>query len=136
MVPARGPGVGGGGNTHRIPPSWGPAHDHNYSFRTWVQDLQLWLLITELTPQQQAAAIVIHLRGAAREYARTFTTEELTNGGVRNGIQQDPISFVVSGPQERFAQLEDESRLAAMFPFQPCVRRRCETINELLSSFR
>jgi len=59
MVPARGPGA----SYHRIPPSWDPANDHNYSFRTWVQDLQLWLLVTELQPHQQAAAIVIHLRG-------------------------------------------------------------------------
>ena len=43
----------------RVPPGWDPANERNYSFRAWMTDIGLWTLVTDLSPQQQAAAIVL-----------------------------------------------------------------------------
>ena len=100
-----------------------------------MQDVQLWLLVTELTANQQATAIVLQLQGAAREYARTFTADQLINGDDRNGVHQDPVPYVITSLHERFAQLEDETRLAAMTQFMAFQRYRGESINQVLSRY-
>ena len=48
-----------GSFTHRVPPAWSPEGEFGYSFRAYVQDIQLWLMLTDLQPHQQAAAIVL-----------------------------------------------------------------------------
>ena len=55
---------------YRIPPYWTPEFEQNYSFRAYMTDISIWILLTDLQPHQQAAAIVMRLGGAARELAR------------------------------------------------------------------
>eukprot|EP00974_Lingulodinium_polyedra_P036791 3528017-Lingulodinium_polyedra.AAC.1 len=55
---------------YRTPPAWGPATDSVYSFRAYVTDVYLWVMLTDLQPHQQTAAIVVRFGGAARELAR------------------------------------------------------------------
>ena len=50
------------------------------------------------------------------------------NGGQINGVQVDPITFIVAGLQQRFAMLDDEHRLAAMIQLLAVSRRQGETI--------
>ena len=61
------PGLGGGSRTenfnYRIPPSWSPEDDSNYSFRAYMTDLSLWVMLTDLAPHQQCAAIIMRLGG-------------------------------------------------------------------------
>eukprot|EP00969_Alexandrium_andersonii_P132616 5864267-Alexandrium_andersonii.AAC.1 len=66
-------------------------------------------MVTDLQPYQQAAAVVLRLGGPAREYARQFAPQELTQGGVIDGVMLDPVSYIVAGLQKRFAQLDDET---------------------------
>eukprot|EP00969_Alexandrium_andersonii_P082365 3630224-Alexandrium_andersonii.AAC.1 len=70
MMPRFGGGDGGGSSgganfNHRQPPAWNPEHESSYSFRAWVQDIQLWLMVIDLQPYAQAAAIVLRLGGPA-----------------------------------------------------------------------
>ena len=65
---------------YRIPPSWPPENDHQYSFRAFMTDITLWVMMTDLQPHQQAAAIIMCLGGSAREMARTMTPQELGQG--------------------------------------------------------
>ena len=58
MVPRLGgQGSGGGDFTYRVPPSWSPENEQHYSFRAWCQDLQLWLMLTDLQPAQPSLLI-------------------------------------------------------------------------------
>ena len=59
------PGQAPGQFTPLIPPYWSPENEFHYSFRAWTQDIQLWLMLTDLQEHQQAAAIVPRLGGAA-----------------------------------------------------------------------
>jgi hypothetical protein len=134
MMPRIGGGGGGGGGdfTYRIPPAWAPENEQHYSFRARCQDIPLWLMLTDLQPAQQAAAIVMRLGGAARELVRSITSDEIVNGGQINGVQIDPIAYLVAGLQQRCAMLDDEHRLAAMTLLLACARRQGETINGTL----
>ena len=129
MMPAGGGGGGGGGNgprdfNYRIPPSWSPEHDHSYSFRAYMTDIALWVMLTDLQPHQQCAAIIMRLGGAARDMARMVTPQELMNGGVRSGVALDPVTYQLAALQERFAALDDESRLASMTEMLAFTRRQ------------
>ena len=93
----------------------------------------LWSMLTDLAPHQQVAAIILRLEGAARELARTLTPQEITNGGMINGVMVDPVSYIVYGLHARFAQLGEESRLVAMTEMLSFSRGPRESINEVLS---
>eukprot|EP00974_Lingulodinium_polyedra_P131668 11218684-Lingulodinium_polyedra.AAC.1 len=73
------PGGVHGGNvglaTAKAPPSWGPSMEHAYSFRKWARDISLWPLIAELSQQKQAVAVVMQLKGVAREMAANLDHE-------------------------------------------------------------
>ena len=73
------PAGGGGGHretTHRVPPTWSPENDQTYSFRAYMTDISLWVMLTDLQPHQQCAAIVTRLGGSAREVARMISPQE------------------------------------------------------------
>ena len=118
----------------RLPPVYDPSDQHQ-SFRNWSQDLMLWTISTDLQPHQQAAMIIAQLRGPARELARSITPQELYNGGVFNGIQLDPVSYLLQGLSHRFAPLDDESRLRAAQELLSFSRHPHETIDALITRF-
>ena len=78
------PGLGGGSSTenfnYRIPPAWSPENDNNYSFRAYMTDISLWVMLTDLAPHQQCAAIIMRLGGQARELARMISPAGNRNG--------------------------------------------------------
>ena len=120
---------------YRLPPAWAPEMETQYSFRAWTTDLVLWVLLTDLTPAQQAAAISMRLGGEARNCVRAMSYNEIVNGGVVNGVQLDPVSYIIAGLDLRFAQMADESRLAAMSEFMAFAKYPHENINSLLTRY-
>ena len=92
-------------------------------------------MLTDLQEYQEAATIVMRLGGAARELVRAITPNELIAGGVINGVQLAPVSYIIAGLQMRFAQLEDETRLAAGDQLLSFRRRPNESINATLSRY-
>ena len=79
------PGQGGASReqnfNYRIPPAWSPDMDHHYSFRAYMTDISLWVILTDSAPYQQCAAIVMRLGGPAREFARMISPQEIMTGG-------------------------------------------------------
>ncbi|CAE7203568.1 RE1 [Symbiodinium sp. CCMP2592] len=131
------PPQGGGGahNTLRLPPRWEPAMESTLPFRTWLQDLMLWTICTDLAPPQQAAAIISQLGGPARDLARQLTPQEVYNGGIVNGQALDPVSFLLHGLSARFAPLDEENRLRAAQDLLSFSRRQGESVDALISRF-
>ena len=68
MMPGPNAQVGGqqANFNYRIPPAWSPEHDRTYSFRAYMTDISLWVMLTDLAPHQQTAAIIMRLGGQAR----------------------------------------------------------------------
>ena len=138
MMPQGGPQGGGDGSpvSYRVPPHWSPDREsRGYSFRNYITDLTLWIMLTDLAPHQQAAAIIMRLGGSAREMARTITPQEIIQGGVVNGVQLDPVSYIIHGLHTRFAQLGEESRLVAMTEMMSFHRLPNESINDVLTRY-
>ena len=84
---------------YRIPPAWSPENESSYSFRAYMTDVALWIMLTDLQPHQQCAAIVMRLGGAAREMARMLTPQEMMHGGPPHNNPQgppvDPVTFLL-----------------------------------------
>ena len=121
---------------HRRPPSWGPEMERTYSYRAYVTDLMHWVMLTDLLPHQQAAAILMRLTGAARELTRTMTGDEILNGAMYEGGWHDPVGYILAGLRARFGQLDEETRLAAMTEMLAFIRHPNENINQLLDRFQ
>ena len=97
-----------------LPPAWSPENERSYPFRDWVQDLTLWTIMSPGTPAQQSAADISRVGGAARDMARLMGPAEVHQGGMVDGVQLDPVSFLVHGLSARFAPLDEEHRLQAV----------------------
>ncbi len=63
-------------------------------------------MLTDLQPHQHCAAITVRLADSAREMARMITPQEMMFGGVRNGVNMDPVTYLLGALQTRFAALE------------------------------
>ena len=107
--------LGGGSSTenfnYRILPAWSPENDNNYSIRAYMADISLWVMLTDLAPHQQCAAIIMGLGGQARELARKISAQEIFTGGWRDGRLLDPVTYLLGALQLRFANLGEEARL-------------------------
>ena len=134
MMPGAAAGPGSNFN-YRIPPSWSLENDQQYSFRAFMTDISLWIMLTDLHPHQQCAAIIMRLGGSAREMARMITPQEMMNGGMLNGAMVDPVTFLLGNLHAKFSALEEESRLTAMTEMLAFARRPHESINSLLARY-
>ena len=115
---------GGNNQRSRAPPTWSVEGSQEYSFREWVQDITLWSMVSELTPARQAASIVMNLTGIARMFARTIPTDRLATGGPGvNGVQLDPVTYLIDRLRAQFADHEAEVRLSAMTEHMAFQRR-------------
>ena len=83
MMPGPNAQVGGQQSNfnYKIPPAWSPENDRTYSFRAYMTDISLWVMLTDLAPHQQAAAIIMRLGGQACEFARCMSPQEIIGGG-------------------------------------------------------
>ena len=95
----------------------------------------LWIMLTDLQPHQQCAAIIMRLGGSAREMARMITPQEMMNGGMLNGVMVDAVTYLLGSLHAKFSALEEESRLSAMTEMLAFARKPGETINGLLARY-
>ena len=123
-----------GSFNYRVPPGWDPRMNQSYSFRAWTTDITLWSMLTDLTPSQQCCAVILRLHGDARESARAHLSyNEITVGGTVNGVHLDPLGYLMAGMELRYAQMSDETRLAAMQEYMSFQKYPHETIDILIS---
>ena len=139
MVPGLSSGGSGGSRdfNYRIPPAWSPENEHHYSFRAYMTDISQWIILTDLQPHQQCAALIMRLGGAAREMARMITPQEMYHGGSfePGGEVVDPVTYLLGSLHARFSALEEESSITAMTEMMAFARRPGEHINSLLARY-
>jgi hypothetical protein len=137
MIGCMQPGFGtshGGRRCNKDPPAWTP-HD-SVPFRQRSQDFLTWsILASDLEHSQQVAAIIVQLGGAARNVARHFSFEDMIQGGIVNGQQVDPVTFLLTHLATHFAPLGEETRLQAMTALMQFQRQPAEQTDSLISRF-
>ena len=74
-----------------------------------MTDISIWIMLTDLQPHQQCAAIVMRLGGAAREMARMLTPQEMMHGGSwePGGERVDLVTYLLGSLHARFSALEE-----------------------------
>ena len=80
-------------------------HRGGQTFRQWSQEIGLWILLTDLQPPQQVAAIILRLGGTAREAVNHLTPQDIANGGLIEGVQHGPVEFLMLNLANYFADL-------------------------------
>ena len=119
---------------YRTPPYWSPDNEHVYSFRAYMVDISQWVMLTDLQPHQQAAAMVMRLGGAAREMGRMISPQEMFHGGALEpgGEVVDPVTYLLGSLHSRFSPLEEESSVTALCEMLAFQRRHGESVNALM----
>jgi hypothetical protein len=140
MMPGHGHGSGppalsGRDFSYRIPPYWSPAQETTYSFRPWMADIFLWIMLTDVQAHQQRAAITMRCGGTAQAMTCMMTPEEMAMCGQRDGQQLDPVTYLLGALRRRFAALEEATRLTSMTEMLAFQRRPGENINSLLARY-
>ncbi len=123
----------GSGNNN--PPSWDPAG--NVSYRRWTLEIQAWLNMTASrnTPTAQAASIQLALRGTARDFALTVPYSAITAGAAINGINADPVTYLMYALANQYEQLEDERAMSSGNMILDFRAQNGERIDSLLTRF-
>ena len=109
-----------------------PESEAIYPFRANTTEFGFWRMLTDLTSHQHVAAITLRLGGAAKEVAHTMSTHEQASGGVWNGVQLDPVTYLVGALHARFGALGEEARLQSMTEMWAFAQRPGESINSLV----
>eukprot|EP00974_Lingulodinium_polyedra_P034906 3353471-Lingulodinium_polyedra.AAC.1 len=86
-------------------------------------------------PNQQAAALQLGLSRVAREFALTIPPAAITNGAVINGVNTDPVTYLLYVLASRFEALEDERAFQLGSPLLEFVARPGERIDSVLTRF-
>ena len=81
------------------------------------------------------SALVIALEGAAQEWSRTIPYTAYLQGGTINGIQVDPMTFVMHAIASKYSQVSEEARMQAMLELMAFDRRPNERIDDLITRF-
>ena len=84
-----------------------------YSFREWSREVMLWSLREEMTAQRKAAWLASSLENGTRELVNTMPAQAMIHGGQINGVQVDPMAFILHSLAERYAPLGEETRMRA-----------------------
>ena len=95
----------------------------------------LWSIYTQLEPARKAAAFIMRLQGSAREFANNMPPHTVIHGGIVNGVQVEPTSFLMHALAERYAALGEEASLDAMAAFMNFDALPGERVDELLIRF-
>ena len=126
-----------GQHTSRLPPAWDPEVQDRTPFRQYSREVLIWSIMNpDLSESRKAAAIVSQLRGAAAELGREILAATLVNGGPINGIQADPMTYVMQTLSESYAVLGEEQRLHVLTELMMTfARRQGEITDHLISRF-
>ena len=97
----------------KIPPSWSPERDRQYPLRTWVSDVRLWAVGTDVEVAKQGPVCAMRIGGSAKELIRELDVNVLSAGGIFNDNQGQPAQYtglecLIRALERRYAPLEQE----------------------------
>ena len=67
MVPGQGANSSRDFN-YRIPPAWSPEHENVYSFRSFMTDVSIWIMLTDLQPTSSVQLSSVALEGQLEKW--------------------------------------------------------------------
>ena len=119
----------------RGPPIWGPHMQDQFPFRRWTREVMLWSIREEMPAARKAAWVATNLRGGAKELIDTLPPQAILNGGLINGVNVAPMTFLLHSLSERYSALGEESRMKAMVEMMNLSSQPREKIDDMLTRF-
>ena len=111
-------------NCGRNPPIW----SENLSFEDWRNEVDLWLVVTELAKEKQAPQLILYsLSGQKREVAKELNLQQL---GSNNGV-----NLLMDKLKENFGKDSTDSSFEAYVQFEKLKRPKEQKITEYIICF-
>jgi hypothetical protein len=89
-----------------------------------------------MSPSEQIAKLIRSgLGGTAEIIGRQMTSEELQTGGYVQGIHYDPVTLLIRALEQRFGELEEETRMAAANEFQSFRKHQGESFEAFMCRY-
>ena len=97
----------------KIPPSWAPERDKQYPLRTWISDIRLWAIGTDVEAAKQGPVAAMRIGGSAKELIRELDVNILSNGmafpdGQGNLIPHTGLECLIRALNQRFGPVQQE----------------------------
>ena len=125
MVPGR-------SNHRTLPPNWSPEQESSYPFAHWSRDVLIWSITSDM---DASASVVSVLQGSGRDFASNLPPMTLIQGGRLNGVDTDPLTYLMYQLSARFARLGEQVRIGSIGELMTFARQPHERIDLLLQRF-
>ena len=124
----------------KIPPSWSPERDKVYPLRTWVQDVRLWAVGTDVEDVKQGPVCAMRIGGSAKEMIRELDLNILANGmlvaGDNGQMQQiTGLEALIRALSRHYAPLEQELEIHVISELLQFQRHVGEDTDSVINRF-
>ena len=124
----------------KVPPGWTPEKDKVYPLRTWVQDIRLWSIGTDVDALKQGAVAAMRIGGTAKELIRELDVNVLANGmnfadDQGNLIHHTGLECLIRALSRRYAPLAQELEVHCIAEILQFRRNQGEDTDALISRF-
>ena len=129
-----------GAMNSKVPPSWSPEKDKVYPLRTWIADIRLWSVGTDVEVLKQGPVAAGRILGTARDLIRELDPNVLVNGGVFNDGNGQPAQFsglecLIRALSRRYAPLAQELEIFCIGEILNFARHPGEDTDSCISRF-
>ena len=83
-----------------------PILDDDTDYTTWKKKVEIWKLGTNAKPEQQAAKLIMHMRGKPQEVAINIATSKI---GSANGVKDLLTELDLLYKKHRFIKAENRN---------------------------
>ena len=116
------------GGTVSIAQKYGlPPFVEDQDFDTWMHEIDLWTLVTDVKKEKQAACVYLSLSAKARQACSALTKEEL--------CADDGMNELTSKLRELYAVEKDQAMFNAYEKFETFKRQSDMTITDYINDF-
>ena len=124
----------------KVPPAWSPERDKQYPLRTWVQDIRLWSVGTDVEVAKQGPVAAMRIGGTARALIRELDLAILANGMLLPDDQGNPVQFsglecLIRALNRRYAPLAQELEIHCLSEILLFKKLPGEDTDALISRF-
>ena len=124
----------------KVPPSWSPERDKIYPLRTWIQDVRLWAVGTDVEENKQGPVVAMRIGGTGKELVRELDVNILSNGmmlqdPLGNLVQTSGLECLIRAVQRRFGPLEQELEIHVISELLQFRRKAGEDTDSVISRF-
>ena len=124
----------------KVPPSWAPEKDRQYPLRTWISDVRLWALGTDVDLNRQGPVVAARIAGTAKELIRELDPNILALGAVFQDAQGNPVQHtglesLIRALSRRYAPLAQELEVFCIAEILQFQRKPGEDTDGVISRY-